>query len=411
MHLSLLEGQQMNVGFVSTHPSFSGGVSSYTKNLMNSFDKDNINIILYANRFEKQRVEKHIIPCWNEGYFYAFQIFKHLLKNKLDLVHIQHEFFLFGGLISSLLFPILLILCKILRKPTIVTLHGIIPLSKIDKNFVRENALSGSPYFLRFGIKLLTMIIIVLSDTIIVHEHIFATILKQNYHCSPGKLHIIPHGIEKKKSKITKTEAKEKLQLFNKVIIFFFGYLAPYKGLKTLVDGFKLKVSTNPDWMLIIGGGEHPRLKHNISYKRYLTNLKHEASSFQSNIIFTGFIPDEKIPLFFSAADIIVFPYTLTMSSSGPFAKALTYEKPILVSNNPLFEEIIPFKEVIFNQGSPSNFGDKLESLLEDSLLQNRMIEWAKKVASYRSWRNVGVSTASVYAQLINNLNFSHHAL
>lgn len=393
----------MNVGIISTHPSFSGGVSSYTRNLMNALEDNDVNLILYANHYEKKRSEKHVIPCWNEGVFYPFQIFKNLLKNKLDLIHIQHEFFLFGGLLSALLFPVLLIFCKLLRKPTIVTLHGIFSLSQIDQKFVKENAISGPPPFLRFGIKLLTMIITFLSDAIIVHENIFAKILRQDYKCSPRKLYIIPHGIEEKKIGITKSAAKKKLHLFDKVVIFFFGYLAPYKGLKTLIEGFTLKAPENPDWTLIIGGGEHPRLKHNISYKRYLTKLKNEASTLASRIIFTGYIPDEKIPLFFSAADIIVFPYNFTMSSSGPFAKALTYEKPILVSNTALFKDIIPFKEVMFIQGSPSNFGDTLELILEDTLLQNRMIEWAKNVVSKNSWRAVGVTTASVYTTLIHN--------
>lgn len=406
MHLSLIEAQRMNVGIISTHPSFSGGVSSYTRNLMNSLENEDVKIILFTNHFEKKRLENHVIPCWNEGLFYPFQIFKNLLKNKLDLVHIQHEFFLFGGLLSSLLFPFLLILCKLLRKPTIVTLHGIIPLSKIDQKFVKENAISGPPILLRFGIKLLTMIITFLSDAIIVHEDFFAKILRLNYQCSQKKLYIIPHGIEEKKIKITKTEAKKKLHLLDKVVIFFFGYLAPYKGLKTLIEGFTLKISENPDWILIIGGGEHPRLKHNISYKRYLTKLKHEASLFTSKIIFTGYIPDKNIPLFFSAADVIVFPYNFAMSSSGPFAKALTYEKPIVVSNTALFRDIIPFKEVMFIQGSPSNFGEKLELILEDTLLQKKMIEWAKNIVRKNSWRAVGVRTASVYTQLIKKFDF-----
>ena len=142
----------MNVGIISTHPSFSGGVSSYTRNLMNSLEDNDVNLILYANHYEKKRSEKHVIPCWTEGIFYPFQIFKNLLKNKLDLIHIQHEFFLFGGLLSALLFPVLLIFCKLLRKPTIVTLHGIFSLSKIDQKFLKENAISGPPPFLRFGI-------------------------------------------------------------------------------------------------------------------------------------------------------------------------------------------------------------------------------------------------------------------
>ena len=54
MHLSLIEAQRMNVGIISTHPSFSGGVSSYTRNLMNSLENEDVNIILYTNHFEKK---------------------------------------------------------------------------------------------------------------------------------------------------------------------------------------------------------------------------------------------------------------------------------------------------------------------------------------------------------------------
>ena len=60
MHLSLIEAQRMNVGIVSTHPSFSGGVSSYTRNLMNSLENEDVNIILYTNHFEKREYSKAV---------------------------------------------------------------------------------------------------------------------------------------------------------------------------------------------------------------------------------------------------------------------------------------------------------------------------------------------------------------
>ena len=393
----------MKVGMVSTHPSSSGGVSSYTKNLVNSLRNEDIYVTLLSDRFKKKELNKSIIACWNKGIFYPFQIFKNLVKIKLDLVHIQHEFFLFGGLLSSLLFPVLLILLKILRKPTVVTLHGVIPLPEINQRFLKENEVSGPTLLLRLGLKLLTMTIVFLSDAIIVHENFFAKILEQNYRCSPRKIYIIPHGVEEIRTKILQTEAKEKLQLLDKVVILFFGYLARYKGLKTLIEGFALKASKNPEWVLIIGGGEHPRLKQKESYRRYLSKLKEEASYLASNrIIFTGIIPNEELPLFFSAADIVVFPYNFTMSSSGPFAKALKYEKPIVVSSTELFTDTIPFKEIIFTKGSPSSLGDKLELIIEDSRLRNRVTEWTKKVARKNSWRSVGVQTTSLYNQLIN---------
>jgi hypothetical protein len=46
----------------------------------------------------------------------------------------------------------------------------------------------------------------------------------------------------------------------------------------------------------------------------------------------TGFVPDEKVYLYYSAADLVVMPYEVFMSASGPFSRALAHQKPIILS-------------------------------------------------------------------------------
>lgn len=57
-----------------------------------------------------------------------------------------------------------------------------------------------------------------------------------------------------------------------------------------------------------------------------------EEKAKKKNIIVTGFVPEEKVALYFSACDAVILPYTSFFSSSGPLALAIAYDKPILLS-------------------------------------------------------------------------------
>ena len=47
---------------------------------------------------------------------------------------------------------------------------------------------------------------------------------------------------------------------------------------------------------------------------------------------FTGWVPDEDVTAWFSAADVAVFPYPKPFSSSGALALALAHRTPALLS-------------------------------------------------------------------------------
>ena len=131
--------EDVSICMVSTLPPEGGGVSTYTKNLLESFDLTNLKITVISRKnksrptkvddFPNKRI--NVFPCWTPGFLYPFQIFKALCRFKPKLVHVQHEYFIFGGTLSASLFPLLLLFAKLLDSKVVVTLHGIVNPSEI----------------------------------------------------------------------------------------------------------------------------------------------------------------------------------------------------------------------------------------------------------------------------------------
>lgn len=404
----------MKVGMVSVYPPPASknvklsGVASYTKNLVASLTSD-CKVVVFADRMSHTNDEYYegamVYRCWNKGVLYPFQIFKALAANSdLDVVHVQHEFFLYGGVFSAFLFPVLLVLIRLLGKPTVVTIHGVIPLSELNERFKEENALNGPLPLLRFGLVFMTKIIVFFSDCVIVHSRFFAETLYNEYRCPKWKNHVIPHGVGKVTVIIPQNEAKRKLGLENKVVIFFFGYIAKYKGIETLIEAFGRLAGKHRDWVLIIGGGEHPRLKTRAFYKRYVSELRDRAFSTRGQLRFTGFIPEEELATYFSAADLLVFPYTVTMSSSGPFALAISYGKTVIASNIPPFKEALP-PSALFNKNDPKSLSERIKFILNHQFSKQDILAHVKEMRDASSWKQVGLQIRKLYQQILGGVN------
>lgn len=396
----------MKIGIISIYPppnskhSKMGGVASYTHNLANSIPKDS-EIMVFANKLqdiESSYTEDDITikRCWDRGIIYPFQIFYNILSSRVDVVHVQHEFFLYGNGISAVFFPVLQLLLKLLNKPIIVTVHGVIPLSKLNDNFIEQNKLKGKKIVLKTELYSLVKFIVKLSDCIIVHEDKLKDILENEYNCNSSKICVIPHGIEDRKDLIENDKAKQMLGFQDKKIVLFFGYLTGYKGIELLIDAFNF--IDDKEIMLIIAGGEHPRLKDDESYKKYIEELKKKANNTGKNIIFTGFVSEEKIAAYFSAADLVVCPYTVFMASSGPLSLSLAYLRPFIVSEQLI--DLIKFDDIVFKNDS-KDLAKKIGMIFDtNSVLKEESINLCKQLREKRLWNLVGNNTYEQYITL-----------
>jgi glycosyltransferase involved in cell wall biosynthesis len=392
----------MKVGMVSTYPSPEsahvkhGGVASYTKNLVGSL-LDNCEVAVFADKIPNTRNEWQeggmVYRCWNKGVSYPFQIFKKLSNNRVDIVHVQHEYFLFGGGFSALVFPFMLCLLRLLKKPIIVTLHGVIPVHSIDKQFLRDNMITGSPFVLKWGVFIVTRLIAFFADGLIVHESFLKNVLTNEYCVSKKKVHVIRHGIEKPSEIIDANKAKEVLGVSGKKILLFFGYITGYKGVELLVEAFRL-LERDEDFVLFIAGGEHPRLKHNPDYLEYIQCLRDKARNVSDRIIFTGFVSESAIPVYFSAADVVIFPYKVAMASSGPLSLAISYEKPVLISD--VLAKSTEFKDLVF-QLSAKDLANTIEIFFKNRAMYPKVLGYAKNRKMGCSWNITAKKTLHVY--------------
>lgn len=123
-------------------------------------------------------------------------------------------------------------------------------------------------------------------------------------------------------AKMDPTDAKRQLNIDPaKKTLLFFGLLRPYKGLDTLLKAFKTLPN---DYQLLIAGEAYERTK---TYDALITDDIRSRIAWKNE-----FIPDEEMPMWFSAADALVLPYK-SATQSGVTAAALHFNIPIIASN------------------------------------------------------------------------------
>jgi len=80
-----------------------------------------------------------------------------------------------------------------------------------------------------------------------------------------------------------------------------------------------------------------------IPYLELINSLKIEKNV----TIFDKYIPNEEIPYFFYASDIVILPYT-TVTGSGLVQLAYGFNKPVIVTNIGALSEIVINKKTGF---------------------------------------------------------------
>src|SRR5437870_6557010 len=192
----------MRVCLVSGLYPLRNGVPEYTSGLMtglaNSMREDEIFVL--ANKTAKSVTQPpknvRILNVWEERPRYILQILRKVLEIRPQIVHIHHEFTLFGSSLSSILFPILLGSMKLCKIKCVVTFNGIIPNTRIDSNFSQNFFLSHNRRVLKVGLYVTTLIATHMTDRIIVHSRWQGILLEKYFRISSSRISVVPHGTE-----------------------------------------------------------------------------------------------------------------------------------------------------------------------------------------------------------------------
>lgn len=382
--------QLMKTCLVSALPPLHSGVALYTLGLLSGFGKikPSFPFVIIVNDSANSEINIRglkILRNWTRGPKYFFQVLSAIIREKPSVVHFQHEFFLYGGLFSALLFPLLLLLTRILGKKVIVTVHGVVPSACTTTNFAKSFFVTTNFLILKLGLSALTIIIGKFVNIIIVHNNFAKKTLFQDYAIPLKKIQVIPHGVG-----TNNLEVKHKSY---KKIVLFFGNITPSKGIETLISAFEMiKV---PNVNLIIAGGAHPR------GKKYFSKIKQriQSSSSSENIILLGYVPDDKIHSLFEQSTITVFPYTYSVSSSGGLAFAIQHKKPIIVTDLPAFTEIIKdnWNGLVIPPKNPEALTKAIEKIITNEELYQKITKGILISYSNLLWSKIAAKTLECY--------------
>jgi glycosyltransferase involved in cell wall biosynthesis len=400
--------REMKIGIVSTFPPLgsthvhSGGVAGYTKKLTDELAKT-AKVAIFCDKIHSNEPSYNdkgvrIIRCWKKGIFYPLYIWLYALKIKIDVFHLQHEYFLFGGILSALVFPFLILLLRT-KAPVVITMHGIISRQFTDK--LLEFKKKDKFHLIRFFVlKINLRLISILSNNIIVHENYLKRVLITEYDIKESKVLVIPHGVEINEP-MDQNTAKTKLKITDKNVILFFGYLTKRKGLENLIEAFINNSETLHDSVLIIGAGMNPRTKNMPEYRQYYEDFSKKCK-FLKNTFFVGFIEENDLKLYLSASDIVVFPYTTPIASSGPLHLAMSFNKIVLCSDIPTFKELLNKSEFIYNLENDNSLAIKLSKLTRLSTDEKiRLEDTIKGICMQRSWTVVSSKTLTAYNNVL----------
>ncbi|MBM2840011.1 MAG: glycosyltransferase [Bacteroidetes bacterium] len=123
---------------------------------------------------------------------------------------------------------------------------------------------------------------------------------------------------------VEKQRARKQLGITDERILLCFGYVRPYKGLHVMIDAMP-KVIDKLKIKLLVVGEFYDNKEHYISHIRRL-GLEHHVT------VDSDYVPNDKVALYFSAADIVMLPYT-SATQSGIAQIAYNFNKPVIATN------------------------------------------------------------------------------
>ena len=279
---------------------------------------------------------------------------------------------------SNILILFNIILVKLVLGKVVITIHDVDSFSGSD-----------SSYFLKKNIYKI-------ADLILTHNQFSKSEIVNSFPYLESKIRIVPHGNYTPFINLgyKLVHSRDFLRLpQNKKILLFFGLIKEVKGLELLLKAFKLLLEKQSDVCLLIAG---KAWKNDFSVYQ---NIIDKCQLSENCIIHNHFIAHDDVPYYFSASDLVILPYK-KIYQSGVLLMAMSYEKPVLVSDLPPLTEVVIDNEngFVFTTNNIQSLANKLFFAISDKNNLERVRQnGAKLVKSKYNWSAIGRLTKKAY--------------
>lgn len=223
--------------------------------------------------------------------------------------------------------------------------------------------------------------------------------LVNQYGVIPERIGVVPCGVNPELFRpVNRDEARKETGLDNEKIILYVGRIDPLKGIANLVKAFSYLKEKQDIKLAIIGGGESSREE-----TAHLKELAQELGV-EDRIIFTGTVKQDKMPYYYSAADVCVIPSFY--ESFGLVAlESLSCGTPIVANDVGDLRNIVRQGETgyVVDGNGPDQLAEKI------TLILNKPADERESIASIRdsvkefAWANIAESLAEEFRRVLDN--------
>lgn len=393
----------------------SGGQNVYIRNLVVSLDKLGWEVDVFTRLDDPKKKEiakisknSRVIRLMGgkptyvpKGQLHPY--FPEIYKNFLKFINLQDSYRLFhghhydGGWMA-------LQASREFKKPLIVNFHSLGQVRFQTQRFYAVDINDDKIFEERFAMEKEIIegssLIISLADT----EKRDLNLL---YGAPLEKVKIVPGGVGIKEfMPISRNKARETLRLSgHDFILLFVGRLEWRKGIGTLISAVRLLKESIPNvGALVVGGRIFGSRRNKDDWNEYQRLLKKaEEEGVGESIHFVGRVDQGRLPLFYSAADILVIP-----SYYEPFGlvalEGMASQIPIIASRKGGLRFTIKDGQsgLLFEPRNPFDLKEKVLQIYRSQELAALLVKNAyQDVLENYSWDHIAEKINSIYKSFI----------
>ncbi|MDO9594703.1 MAG: glycosyltransferase [Lutibacter sp.] len=374
--------------FVSSFPPTQCGIATFTEDLTNAITHvfGESLVCEICDLTDKPKSAKNIAytlnPKIKEDYIRVAQEINK--DNAVKLVHVQHEFGLFGGEYGNYLSAFL----AEIKKPIAFTFHSVIP-----------NPDSELKLFLQHLVSFATTVFVMTKQS--------QKILMENYEIKEEIIEFMPHGTHLVKYE-NPDDLKEKFNFENRTILSTFGLLGEGKSIETALKALPEIIEHTPNILYLVIGKTHPNnIINNIdSYRNYLETLVNDLG-LQNHVLFIDrYLELHELLDYLLATEIYLFTSKdPNQAVSGTFSYAMSCACPIIATSIPHTREVLTSDiGLIYEIGNSEQLAKATIQLLSNSDLRESMAFRAFQKTRESSWENTAIKHVHIYGKRVNQL-------
>jgi glycosyltransferase involved in cell wall biosynthesis len=172
--------------------------------------------------------------------------------------------------------------------------------------------------------------------------------------------------------------------------ILHVGTLQPRKNIPTLLAA--LAQLGSPEIKLVLAGGK------GWLYDEIFAQV--QALGLTDRVIFTGYVPDDELPLWYNAAELFVFP-SLYEGFGMPVLEAMACGTPVVAANSASIPEAVGDAGFLFDPHNSAELAERITAVLNDPDLSATMKQKGLAHARSFSWTRAGIETAAAYRRAL----------